>query len=75
MWQVEAYLGLAEVCTRKSRGFRQSPLEWFWLCVHASSLLGQVGNFFSLSIKFIFLYICYAELHASRGISCNITCI
>ncbi|XP_005111554.2 uncharacterized protein LOC101849810 [Aplysia californica] len=39
---VEAYLGLAEVCTRKSRGFRQSPLEWFWLCVHASSLLGQV---------------------------------
>ncbi|GFO04981.1 tetratricopeptide repeat protein 28 [Plakobranchus ocellatus] len=39
---VETYLGLAEVCTRKSRAFRQSPLEWFWLCVHASSLLSEV---------------------------------
>ncbi|XP_059179318.1 uncharacterized protein LOC131958349 isoform X2 [Physella acuta] len=39
---VETYLGLAEVCTRKSRAFRQSPFEWFWLCVHASSLLSEV---------------------------------
>ena len=39
---VETFLGLAEVCTRKSRAFRQSPLEWFWLCVHASSLLSEV---------------------------------
>lgn len=39
---IEAYLGLADVCTRKSRAFRQSPLEWFWLCVHASTLLSEV---------------------------------
>ena len=41
--QCEAYLHLAEVCTRRSRGFRQAPLEWFWLCVHAASLLHEVS--------------------------------
>ncbi|BFY97450.1 hypothetical protein BsWGS_00490 [Bradybaena similaris] len=48
---IEAYIGLAEVCTRQSRAFRQSPLEWFWLCVHACTLLGEVVD------------MCAAELH------------
>lgn len=47
---VEAYLGLADVCTRKSRAFRQSPLEWFWLCVHASSLLSEVVDLCSAEL-------------------------
>ncbi|KAK7009611.1 tetratricopeptide repeat protein 28 [Biomphalaria glabrata] len=47
---VEAYLGLAEVCTRKSRAFRQSPLEWFWLCVHASSLLSEVVDMCNIEL-------------------------
>ncbi|CAG5125478.1 unnamed protein product, partial [Candidula unifasciata] len=48
---IEAYIGLSEVCTRQSRAFRQSPLEWFWLCVHACTLLGEVVD------------MCAAELH------------
>ncbi|XP_070206524.1 uncharacterized protein [Littorina saxatilis] len=38
---VQIYAGLAEVCTRRSRGYRQNPLEWLWLCVHAGALLGE----------------------------------
>ncbi|KAK6180467.1 hypothetical protein SNE40_012615 [Patella caerulea] len=38
---IEIYFGLAEVCTRKSRQSRKSPLEWQWLCVHAAALLGE----------------------------------
>lgn len=38
---VQIYTGLAEVCTRRSRGYRQNPLEWLWLCVHGGALLGE----------------------------------
>ena len=38
---VHVYTGLAEVCTRRSRGYRQNPLEWLWLCVHGGALLGE----------------------------------
>lgn len=38
---VHMYTGLAEVCTRRSRSYRQTPLEWLWLCVHAGALLNE----------------------------------
>jgi hypothetical protein len=41
---VHVYTGLAEVCTRRSRGYRQSPLEWLWLCVHGGALLGEAAK-------------------------------
>lgn len=41
---VHIYTGLAEVCTRRSRSYRQNPLEWLWLCVHAGALLGEAAK-------------------------------
>lgn len=41
---VHIYTGLAEVCTRRSRGYRQNPLEWLWLCVHAGGLLNEAAK-------------------------------
>nr|KAG5693140.1 hypothetical protein BaRGS_025499 [Batillaria attramentaria] len=41
---VHIYTGLAEVCTRRSRGYRQTPLEWLWLCVHAGALLNEAAK-------------------------------
>ena len=41
---VNIYTGLAEVCTRRSRGYRQNPLEWLWLCVHGGALLGEAAK-------------------------------
>ena len=38
---IDIHFGLAEVCTRKSRTSRQSPLEWLWLCIHATTLLQE----------------------------------
>ncbi|XP_067665194.1 uncharacterized protein [Haliotis asinina] len=39
--KIEIFIGLAETCTRRSRTSRQSPLEWQWLCVHATTLLQE----------------------------------
>ncbi|XP_041371338.1 uncharacterized protein LOC121384811 [Gigantopelta aegis] len=38
---IDIHFGLAEVCTRKSRTSRHSPLEWLWLCIHATTLLQE----------------------------------
>lgn len=47
---VHVYTGLAEVCTRRSRGYRQSPLEWLWLCVHGGALLGGAARLCSTGL-------------------------
>ena len=32
------------MCTRRSRGYRQSPLEWLWLCIHGGALLAEAAR-------------------------------
>lgn len=48
---VHIYNGLAEVCTRRSRGYRQNPMEWLWLCVHAGALLGEAARLCQVGLE------------------------